>query len=289
MRKINNIIDLSFVYRELKDRYSLTLGRQAEHPIRMFKYLLLKVLYPCSDRGLVARAYTDMSFKYFLGLAPESEVIEASSLSKFRRQRLKDADLLDLLINKTVEIAIEKGIIESKTLIVDATHTCSKYNPVPPIEVLRIHSRQLRSAVYKFKEDVEGYKKSLSVKYEGTDLSEEIAYSRALIAFIKQDTVLSEIVIVEEGLNYLEETIDDIEDHFTLSSDSDARTGHKSADTSFFGYKTHIAMTTERIITAATITTGEKNDGPQLETLIETLPPGKPFISEKGLPDSNDK
>ena len=48
-------------------------------------------------------------------------------------------------------------------------------------------------------------------------------------------------------------------------------------------------MTTERIITAVTITTGEKNDGPQLETLIETLPPGKPFISEKGLPDSNDK
>jgi len=71
LRKINNIIDLSFVYRELKDRYRLTLGRQAKHPIRMFKYLLLKVLYPCSDRGLVVRAYTDMSFKYFLGLAPE--------------------------------------------------------------------------------------------------------------------------------------------------------------------------------------------------------------------------
>ena len=28
---------------------------------------------------------------------------------------------------------------------------------------------------------------------------------------------------------------------------------------SFFGYKTHIAMTEERIITAATITSGEKN------------------------------
>ncbi len=39
---------------------------------------------------------------------------------------------------------------------------------------------------------------------------------------------------------------------------ADARIGHKSVDTSFFGYKTHIAMTEERIITAATITTGEK-------------------------------
>lgn len=40
-------------------------------------------------------------------------------------------------------------------------------------------------------------------------------------------------------------------------------------DTSFFGYKTHIAMSEERIITAATVTTGEKNDGKQLERLIE--------------------
>ncbi|EDW6550636.1 transposase, partial [Salmonella enterica subsp. enterica serovar Java] len=42
-----------------------------------------------------------------------------------------------------------------------------------------------------------------------------------------------------------------------------------SANSAFFGYKTHLAMTEERIITAAVITTGEKNDGKQLQTLIE--------------------
>jgi hypothetical protein len=35
------------------------------------------------------------------------------------------------------------------------------------------------------------------------------------------------------------------------------------------GYKTHIAMNEERIITAAIITTGEKSDGKQLQPLIE--------------------
>ncbi|MFC4306053.1 transposase, partial [Cohnella boryungensis] len=54
-----------------------------------------------------------------------------------------------------------------------------------------------------------------------------------------------------------------------ISQDQDARIGHKSADSSFFGYKTHIAMTEERIITAAIVTTGEKSDGKQLQTLIE--------------------
>lgn len=60
----------------------------------------------------------------------------------------------------------------------------------------------------------------------------------------------------------------DIEDHYVPSKDKDARVGHKSEDDSFFGYKTHIAMSDERIITAATVTSGEKGDGPQLEELV---------------------
>jgi hypothetical protein len=47
-----------------------------------------------------------MSFKNFLNMAPEDDVIESSSLTKFRKLRLKDMNLLDMLVNKTVEIAI---------------------------------------------------------------------------------------------------------------------------------------------------------------------------------------
>ena len=57
-------------------------------------------------------------------------------------------------------------------------------------------------------------------------------------------------------------------EHLETSKDEDAKTGHKTADTSFWGYKTHIAMT-ERIITAATITSGEKIDGKELPKLVQ--------------------
>lgn len=67
----------------------------------------------------------------------------------------------------------------------------------------------------------------------------------------------------------LKEVLSDIEDHYVTSKDGDARVGHKSADDSFFGYKTHIAMSDERIITTATVTSGEKGDGPQLQELVE--------------------
>ncbi|GAK00464.1 transposase [Geomicrobium sp. JCM 19055] len=152
LRKMNDLIDFSFIYEELESTYSLNYGRSAIDPIRMFKYLLLKSIYPLSDVDLVERSKYDMSFKYFLGMAPEETVINPSSLTKFRKMRLKDVNLLDVLIAKTVEIALDKGIIQSKTMIVDATHTKSRYNQQRPEDILRERSKQLRKVVYSIDE-----------------------------------------------------------------------------------------------------------------------------------------
>ncbi|MEE8810481.1 transposase, partial [Lactimicrobium sp.] len=74
---------------------------------------------------------------------------------------------------------------------------------------------------------------------------------------------------IQERLNYLKEGVDDTNEQLEYSKDQDAKIGHKTADTSFFGYKTHIAMTTDRVIVSATVTTGEKHDGKQAVNLIE--------------------
>ena len=266
LRRINGLVDFSFVYQELLDKYCPDNGRMAESPIRMFKYLLLKVIYDISDADVVDRSRYDMSFKYFLGMAPEAEVINPSSLSKFRKLRLKDMDLLYLLIKKTVDIAIEKGVIKSRTIIVDATHTGSRSNPYSPIEILRLRSKQLRKAIYNADEDI---KETLPKKNEDDDLVKELDYTKELIDIVSGNAGIAEVPAVKQRINMLKETLEDIEDHYTTSKDEDARLGHKSEDSSFFGYKTHIAMSDERIITAAVVTSGEKGDGPQLESLVE--------------------
>ena len=96
----------------------------------------------------------------------------------------------------------------------------------------------------------------------------EIEYCKKLIAVVKSNEKVYIIRKYRKKLNLLEETVADDLEHLKLSKDEDARTGHKTADTSFFGYKTHIAMTEERIITAATITSGEKTDGKELTALV---------------------
>ena len=266
LRKINDLIDFTFVYDELVSKYVKDKGRCAIDPIRLFKYLLLKVIYDLSDADVVEHSRYDMSYKYFLGMMPEDDVIDSSTLTKFRKLRLKDVELLDMLIGKTVEIAISKGIIKSNTIIVDATHSGSRSNPYSPVQALKLRSKQLRKCLYETDEDI---KEKLPAKNTDDNLEHELAYTQALVDKVSEDEILINIPKIKERLNMLKETLGDILDHYTTSKDKDARVGHKTRDDHFFGYKSHIAMSPERIIVGATVTSGEKSDGLQLPSLIE--------------------
>ena len=266
LRQIKELVDFSFIYDELLANYCLDNGRNAVPPIRMFKYLLLKSIYDLSDVDVVERSKYDMSFKYFLDMAPEDEVINPSSLTKFRKLRLKDMNLLDMLIAKTVQLALEKGIIKSKSIIVDATHTKSRYNQKTPRQVLQEQSKKLRRSIYEIDETM---KEKFPDKNTEDSLEKELKYCKQLIDVVKGNEEICSYPKVQEKLNLLEESVTDDMEHLETSKDEDAKTGHKTADTSFFGYKTHIAMTEERIITAATITSGEKTDGKELPKLVQ--------------------
>lgn len=267
LRQLNDLVDFSFIYDELLNSYSADMGRGAKDPIMLFKYHILKITYELSDEDVVSRTLYDMSFKYFLNLAPEDvDLIHPSTLTKFRKLRLKDMNLLDLLIKKTVEIAITKGVLVSKTLIVDATHTKAKYNQKSAREVLLERAKFLRKEIYTVNSEM---KEMLPQKVASDELEDVIDYCQKLVNVVESTPELAVYQKIKERLNYLNEAIGDDLEQLALSKDEDARVGHKSADSSFFGYKTHIAMSEERIITGAVITTGEKCDGKELQDLIE--------------------
>ena len=205
LRKIRELVDFSFIYDELKNKYCLDNGRNAKKPILLFKYLLLKYLYNLSDNGVVERSRYDMSFKYFLELTPEEEVIHPSLLTKFRKQRLKDSD---------------KDI----------------YLPDEP---------EKRASLDEYNE-----------------------YCHELLNTV-QESPYSELPTIKEESSMLSEILDNQIDCYDQSIDPDARIGHKTVNSSFYGYKTHLAMTDERIITAATITSGEAFDGQELPVLVQ--------------------
>ena len=265
LRQIKELVDFGFIYEELIDKYCLGNGRNAVPPVRMFKYLLLKSIYDLSDIDVVERSKYDMSFKYFPDMAPEERVINPGSMTKFRKLRLKDIDLSDMLVAKTVRIALEKGIIKSKSITVDATHTKSRYNQKTPGQALLEQSKKLRRTVYEIDESME---EQFPTKNTEDSLEKELEYCHALISVIKEKEKLCSYPKAEEKLDLLEESVNDGIGHPGTSMDADTKTGHKTADTAFFGYKTHMAMSGERIITAATVTSGEKTDGKELPELV---------------------
>ena len=275
-RLLADMTDYSFIYDELKDKYCQDNGRMAEDPVRMFKYLMIKSVTGLSDVDLVDKCMSDMAYKYFLGLAPEDNVIDASTLSKFRRQRLKDINLLDLLIGKSLSIARLNGIEISRKIIVDSTHTLSRSNPVLPTTALQRQAALLRKSVYEASPKM---KDKLPEKYEGTDLEKEMDYVQGLLDYLKGKKV-SMLPVVSEKMNFLAEMMEDIADHYTVSCDTDARTGHKAKDSEFFGYKGHLAITPERIVVAATMTSGEKSDGTELHGIVTKAKVNIPDLEE---------
>lgn len=269
LHQLNDLVDFTFVYDELSSRYCQTNGRVAIDPVRVFKYLLLKVIFDLSDVDVVDRSRYDLSFKYFLDLAPEDDVLDASTLTRFRRQRLKDMNLLDLLVSKTVSLVRSRGVLEGKAIILDATHTLSRYNLYSARVALQGRLRHLQSTIRQAPLPAGEINDILSTVSPGETLEQTRAACTSLVQRVRSHGGLSSLPLVNERVNLLEETLEDVKDSVSFSVDKEARVGHKAVNKSFFGYKTHVAMTSNGIITAALVTTGEKADGQYLEPLVE--------------------
>ena len=88
LRRINAVVDFSFVNELVKDKYTPDFGRPAEDPEFMLRLCLLQYLYGDSDREVIENARMHNGYKYFLGLAIDEKVPDDTTISYFRAQRL---------------------------------------------------------------------------------------------------------------------------------------------------------------------------------------------------------
>jgi len=268
LRRIHDEIDLSFVYSELVKNYSEDNGRTAVDPIRMFRYLLLKVIYDLSDVAVVERSLTDLSFKYFLDMAPEEvNLIDPSSLAKFRKLRLKSIDLLNLLIGRTIAIAKQKKLIKKGTIIIDATHTSARAMVYKPVVYMHMRINRLAKTLEVLHKNLV---KSFPKTSQNMSVEEMVETSKTIIGIVRTHESAMNIPAVKNQVELLEEAIDDTLTRGYVSKDKDARGGHKSVTKPFYGNKEHLAIESEtRLITGVVVTSGEKTDDKYVGDLVE--------------------
>jgi IS5 family transposase len=283
LRKINQVVDLSFVGEVLKDRYNQAIGRPAEDPEFLLRLCLLQYLYGDSDRQVVENARLNLAYKYFLGLAVDAEVPDYTTVSYFRAKRLGE-EKFRAILEEIVRQCIDKGLVKGKRQIIDSTPVFANIS----LSSLSGLVRKCRENVLKTvaKQDTR-IAEELSVKElnnagavkSGSNeevLQKEIEAAGTLLDKVTAELKAEKIKPTEElqkDLGLLEKAVADRAEHakdkLISPVDPDARTGKKTG-TAWRGYKAHIVMEEESgIITEVATTPANATDGSQLLPLLK--------------------
>lgn len=274
LRKINDIVDFGFIHSLVEDSYCLYYGRPANEPELLFRLLFLQFLYNLSDERIIQEAQVNLAYKWFIGLNPEDELPNSSQLSRFRNHRL-GANRVERVLFELVRQCVDQKLIQSKVLLIDSTHTFANAQKQDALNVLKDAAKRLHRAVIKKHPKLD--KKLPKIPKPSGERAEQ---EKAMLHYLADlGEVVEELLpdaegAIREKLDFAKRIVTDerllARKGIMSAIDPDARFGWKSSTKSFFGYKEHIAMTEEEIITAIEVTGGSSDDGKQLPNLLES-------------------
>ena len=121
VRRIDGVLDLSWVARELAPHYSRT-GRPSIDPELLLRMLILGYVFAIrSERQLCAEVQVNLAYRWFCGLGIEDAIPDHSAFSRARHERLRCADMLRQVFEQVVGSCIGAGLVGGKSLSVDAS------------------------------------------------------------------------------------------------------------------------------------------------------------------------
>ncbi|KNZ42592.1 hypothetical protein AKG39_05405 [Acetobacterium bakii] len=129
----------------MKDTYCENFDRPAKEPELMCKLLFLQHIYNLSDEKVIVDASFNRTYLYFLDINPEDTWPERSLLSKFRKLKLGE-QLLDEIIIEIVRQCVTKGILNNNSVSIDGTlieellkDTLTFPSAVQPIVLMKVN------------------------------------------------------------------------------------------------------------------------------------------------------
>lgn len=123
LRKLEAVLDLSFVYEETAHLYSRKYGRPPIDPVIMVKYLLLGFLYGIpSERQIEQRCADSNAFRWYLGIDLEERVPDHSTISQLRRRKPGFRKVFRRLFEEVVRQCVASGLVSGRLAVTDSTH-----------------------------------------------------------------------------------------------------------------------------------------------------------------------
>ena len=134
LRKINKVLDLGFVRREVAGFYGSN-GHVSVDPVIIIKLMLLLFLDNVrSERELMRIVPLRLDYLWFLGYGLEDEIPRHSVLSKARKRW--GAHVFERLFVRSVEQCVEAGLVDGDKLYIDASLVAANASRNSVIEVV---------------------------------------------------------------------------------------------------------------------------------------------------------
>jgi transposase len=274
LKRIEEAVDFGFINDLLADSYCRNNGRPAKEPELMLKLLFLQYLYNLSDVKVLEESNCNLAFLWFLDVNPEDELPDASLLCKFRRYRLKDFSL-DEVITEIVRQCVERGLVKGSGVTVDSTHIEAAVSRKVPERIMKHLAKRIFKAMHK---DNGSVGKEIDVHIpDYTQIADPMEARQMMKEYLERTIAACESKAGEETKRAIAEAREVLSDEKFLVqkgirslADKDARVGRKSRDSSFYGYKMEYMMTVEeRIITSVETFSGEYVDGTRFNGLMD--------------------
>jgi transposase len=121
VRKIDGVLDLSWVHGELAPYYSHT-GRPSIDPELMLRMLIIGYVFAIrSERRICAEVQVNLAYRWFCRLSVEDAIPNHSVFSRSRHERFAESDVLRHLFEGVVARAIAAGLVGGEAFSIDAS------------------------------------------------------------------------------------------------------------------------------------------------------------------------
>jgi len=129
LRKIDKVIDFSFINEICKPYYCENNGRPAIEPEILFRMLFIGYLYGIrSERRLVEEVQVNVAYRWFLGYDLEDKIPDVSVIWQNRLRRFNGTDIPQQIFDNIVRQAMKYGLVGGKVLYSDSTHLKANAN-----------------------------------------------------------------------------------------------------------------------------------------------------------------
>ena len=121
VRRIDSVLDLSWIRDELEPYYSHT-GRPSIDPELMMRMLIVGYVFAIrSERQLCSEVQVNLAYRWFCRLDVEDPIPDHSAFYRARHDRFRDADIFRQVFETVVGACIKQGLVGGTSLSVDAS------------------------------------------------------------------------------------------------------------------------------------------------------------------------